>query len=224
MHILLAEDDDETAEYVESGLVELGHSVLRARDGERAVQAGLNGHFDAIVLDRMMPKLEGLDVLRRLRAADVQVPIIVLTAKGGIADRVGGLDAGADDYLVKPFAFAELLARLNALSRRSSPGEVTRLEVGDVSIDLLQRKVTRGERPVPLQPREFLLLELLMRNAGRPVTRSMFLEQVWGFHFDPQTNIVESHLSRMRAKLRGDGNDDPIETIRGIGYRMRPDA
>jgi two-component system OmpR family response regulator len=178
-----------------------------------------------IVLDRMMPKLEGLEVLRGLRAAAVTTPIILLTAKGGIADRVDGLDAGADDYLVKPFAFSELVARMNALMRRAPVSDtLTRLEVGDIVLDLLQRKVTRAGKPVPLQHREFTLLEMLMRNAGRPVTRTMFLEQVWGFHFDPQTNIVESHLSRLRAKLREGFADEPIETLRGLGYRMRSDG
>lgn len=225
MRILLAEDDDETAAYVESGLSELGHSVTRANNGEDAYQLGARGCFDVIVLDRMMPRREGLEVVRQLRAADIKVPIILLTAKGGIADRVDGLDAGADDYLVKPFALAELVARLNALTRRTWQGEVpTRLEVGDVVMDLIQRKVACAGRPVTLQAREFLLLELLMRNAGRAVTRTMFLEKVWGFHFDPQTNIVESHLSRVRAKLRGGGSDDLIETVRGVGYRMRVDA
>lgn len=147
---------------------------------------------------------------------------MMLTAKGGIADRVSGLDAGADDYLVKPFAMAELVARLNALLRRPPISDViTRLEVANVVLDVLRRDVTRGGRPVHLQPREFALLELLMRNAGRVVTRTMFLEHVWGFHFDPQTNIVESHLSRMRAKLREGFSDDLIETVRGAGYRMR---
>lgn len=225
MRVLLAEDDAETADYVERGLVELGHSVTRAMDGEEALNAGLDGNFDLIVLDRMMPKREGLDVLRRLRAAAIGVPILLLTAKGGIADRVDGLDAGADDYLVKPFAFSELVARINALGRRAPVSEtVTRLEVGDVVLDLLRRKVTRAGCAILLQPRELTLLELLMRNADRPVTRTMFLEQVWGFHFDPQTNIVESHLSRLRAKLREGFDSDPIETIRGLGYRMRSDG
>lgn len=225
MRILLAEDDDETAGYVESGLLELGHSVARVANGEEALRIGLAERFEVIVLDRMMPGLEGLDVLRGLRASSVSAPILLLTAKGGIADRVDGLDAGADDYLVKPFAFPELVARMNALVRRAPLSEtLTRLEAGDVVIDLLRREVMRAGRLVVLQPREFLLLELLMRNAGRPVTRTMFLEQIWGFHFDPQTNIVESHLSRLRAKLRDGFADDPIETLRGLGYRMRADG
>ena len=168
---------------------------------------------------------EGLDVLRRLRAVGVGTPILLLTAKGGIGDRVDGLDAGADDYVVKPFAFSELVARMNALIRRApSSDTATRIEVGDIVLDLLRRTVTRASRPIALQPREFTLLEVLMRNAGKVVTRTMFLEQVWGFHFDPQTNIVESHLSRLRAKLREGFLDDPIETLRGLGYRMRSDG
>lgn len=224
MRILLAEDDAETAAFVERGLAELGHVVTHVANGEDAVHLGATEQFEVIVLDRMLPGLEGLDVLRRLRAASVRVPVLVLTAKGGIADRVAGLDAGADDYLIKPFALTELAARLNALMRRPPISDVTtRLEVGDIVLDLLKREVTRAQRPVHLQPREFALLEQLMRNAGRVVTRTMFLEQVWGFHFDPQTNIVESHLSRLRSKLREGFADDPIETIRGAGYRMRAD-
>jgi two-component system OmpR family response regulator len=225
MRVLLAEDDDETAAHIERGLIELGHLVVRVGNGNDALELGTAEPFDMIVLDRMMPKREGLDVLRGLRAAAVTAPILLLTAKGGIADRVDGLDAGADDYLVKPFAFAELVARMNALTRRAPASEeVTRLEIGDIVLDLLRRKVTRAGRPVLLQPREFTLLELLMRNAGRPVTRTMFLEQVWGFHFDPMTNIVESHLSRLRAKLREGFANDPIETLRGLGYLMRNDG
>jgi two-component system OmpR family response regulator len=225
MRILLAEDDGETAAFIERGLGELGHAVVAVRDGEDALHLAATEEFDVMVLDRMMPGLEGLDVLRRIRTAHVQTPVLVLTAKGGIADRVDGLDAGADDYLVKPFAMAELVARLNALMRRPPISDVvTRLEVGDIVIDILRREVTRAGRTVHLQPREFALLEFLMRHAGRIVTRTMFLEQVWGFHFDPQTNIVESHLSRVRSKLREGFADDPIETIRGAGYRMRLDG
>lgn len=225
MRVLIAEDDDETAVHIALGLNELGHDVVRAIDGDEALRFGVDDSFDMIVLDRMMPKCEGLEVVRKLRADGIATPIILLTAKGGIADRVDGLDVGADDYLVKPFAFPELVARMNALSRRAPVSEpVTRIEVGGIVLDLLRRKVTREGRAMVLQHREIDLLELLMRNAGRPVTRTMFLEQVWGFHFDPQTNIVESHLSRLRAKLRDGFDDDPIETLRGLGYRMRNDA
>ncbi|QDZ07917.1 response regulator transcription factor [Sphingomonas panacisoli] len=225
MRILVAEDDAGAAGFIERGLAELGHVVTRVSDGEDALHLGATETFDAIVLDRMMPGMEGLDVLRRLRAAQIPTPVMVLTAKGGIADRVDGLDAGADDYLVKPFAMAELIARLNALLRRPPISDVvTRLDVGDITLDRLRREVTRAGRSIHLQPREFALLELLMRNAGRVVTRTMFLEEVWGFHFDPQTNIVESHLSRVRSKLREGFGDDPIETVRGAGYRIRGDG
>jgi two-component system OmpR family response regulator len=225
MRILLAEDDRETATYIERGLSELGHLVTHVDGGEDALHLGVTETFDIIVLDRMLPGIEGLDVLRRLRAGSVRTPVMVLTAKGGIVDRVDGLDAGADDYLVKPFAMAELVARLNALMRRPPISDVvTRIEVGDIVLDVLRREVTRGGKPVHLQPREFALLELLMRHAGRIVTRTMFLEQVWSFHFDPQTNIVESHMSRMRSKLREGFADDPIETIRGAGYRIHTDG
>ena len=224
MRVLLAEDDNEAAGYVERGLEKLGHRVVRASNGEDALQFGITERFDMIVLDRMMPKREGLDVLRGLRSADIETPVLVLTAMGGISDRVDGLDAGADDYLVKPFDISELVARMNALLRRSARGEATRIEIGDIAIDLIKRKVTRDGKQVTLQHREFTLLELLMRNAGRPVTRKMFLEQVWGYDFDPKTNVVESHLSRLRAKLRDGFVDDPIETVIGQGYRMRVDA
>jgi two-component system, OmpR family, response regulator len=224
MHVLLAEDDDDAAAYVQCGLMELGHSVIRAANGADAFALGIAEHFDMIVLDRMMPHADGLDVLRKLRTGGVISPILLLTAKGGIADRVEGLDAGADDYLVKPFALAELVARLNALARRSPVGESkTCLEVGDIVIDLVRRKVTRSDQLIQLQAREFALLELFMRNAGRTITRKMFLEQIWGFSFDPQTNIVDSHVSRLRAKLRQGLWEDPIETLRGLGYRMRAD-
>ena len=222
MHVLLAEDDDPTAAFIERGLLDLSHRVTRSSDGIDALGRAQAEQFDVLVLDRMLPGLDGIALLRQLRSKTVRTPVLVLTALGGISDRVSGLEAGADDYLVKPFAFAELAARLNALARRSPPTDVaTRFDIGDISLDLLSREVTRGGRPVHLQPREFALLEQLMRHVGRIVTRSMFLELIWGFHFDPQTNIVESHLSRLRSKLRAGSADDPIETVRGSGYRMR---
>jgi two-component system OmpR family response regulator len=226
IRILLAEDDAETADFICMGLGALGQQTVRAAAGEVALSLAMTEQFNAIVLDRMLPGLDGLSVLRRLRAAGIRTPVLLLTALGRIEDRVDGLEAGADDYLVKPFAFAELAARLNALLRRVSGVEaVTRLEVGTIAIDLLKREVHRCSRPVALQPREFRLLEELMRNVGRVVTRTMLLERVWDFHFDPQTNIVETHISRLRAKLNEAGaGSDPIETVRGIGYRMNRDA
>lgn len=222
MRILIAEDDNGTAGFVERGLGELGHAVSRVATGDDALHAGTTESFDVAVLDRMLPGIDGIEVLRRWRAAGVKMPVLMLTALGGIDDRVTGLEAGADDYLVKPFAFVELSARIAALLRRPPISDVaTAFTVGDISLDLLRREVRRGGREVRLQPREFSLLEQLMRNAGRVVTRTMLLEAVWGYDFDPQTNIVESHLSRMRSKLNDGVERDPIETLRGIGYRMR---
>lgn len=225
MRILICEDDAETSGFIERGLAELGHAVSRAADGEQALQLGAAQGFDAIILDRMLPQIDGIEILRHWRAEGVKTPVLMLTALGGIADRVGGLEAGADDYLVKPFAFAELAARLAALLRRPPINATpTRLENGGISLDLLRREVRREGREIHLQPREFALLEQLVRHAGKVVTRTMFLESVWGFHFDPQTNIVESHMSRLRSKLNEGFATDPIETLRGIGYRMRADA
>lgn len=222
MQILVAEDDNETAEFVARGLCELGHSVIGAVNGPDALHLATTETPDVIVLDRMLPGLDGVAVLRRLRAAKVETPVLLLTALGRIEDRVEGLEAGADDYLVKPFAFSELAARLNALGRRRPLSETpTELAIGSLHMDLLKREVRRDGRAIALQPREFRLLEELMRGADRVVTRTMLLERVWGFHFDPQTNIVETHMSRLRAKLNEGGADDPIETLRGVGYRMR---
>lgn len=223
MKILLAEDDIEMAEFVARGLDELGHNVVRATSGVDALHFATTEPFDLALLDRMLPEMDGVAVLRRLRAAQIETPVLLLTALGRIEDRVEGLDAGADDYLVKPFAFSELAARINALARRgpiNSPA--TRFECGTLSMDLLRREVRRDSEAIALQPREFRLLEELLRNGERAVTRTMLLERVWGFHFDPQTNIVDTHISRMRAKLNDGGKPDLIETIRGVGYRMRP--
>jgi len=211
------------AEFVARGLDELGHNVVRASNGVDALHLATTEPLDLALLDRMLPQMDGLTVLRRLRAAKIETPVLLLTALGRIDDRVEGLEAGADDYLVKPFAFSELAARINALARRgpiNSPP--TKLECGPLSMDLLRREVRRNGELIILQPREFRLLEELMHNAERAVTRTMLLERVWGFHFDPQTNIVETHISRTRAKLNEGGKPDLIETLRGVGYRMRP--
>ncbi len=224
MRILIAEDDRETAEFVARGLAELGHQPVLAANGQDALDVALAGDVDLIVLDRMLPGRDGTSVLKGLRAASVDTPVIMLTALGGIEDRVEGLEAGADDYLVKPFAFAELAARLNALARRPRMYEespVVELAAGLLRMDLLTREVTRDGRPIALQPREFRLLEELMRGEGKVLTRTMLLERVWDFHFDPQTNIVETHVSRLRSKINGGGLPDLIETVRGSGYRMR---
>jgi two-component system OmpR family response regulator len=223
MRILLAEDDHETAEFVARGLDELGHNVVRADTGADALHLATTEPFDLALLDRMLPEMDGVAVLRRLRAAQIELPVLMLTALGRIEDRVDGLEAGADDYLVKPFAFSELAARINALARRGPiNAPVTRYECGSLSMDLLRREVRRDGKPILLQPREFRLLEELLRNAEKAVTRTMLLERVWGFHFDPQTNIVETHISRLRAKLNEGEKADLIETLRGVGYRMRP--
>jgi two-component system OmpR family response regulator len=221
MRILVAEDDAQTADFVTRGFAELGHSVTHAVVGSDALHLLLTEEFDVAIIDRMLPKTDGLSILRRLRAAEVEVPVLLLTALGRIEDRVTGLESGADDYLVKPFAFSELAARVNALARRKSmQPEVTRLEHGGISVDLLKRHVARDGKTISLQPREYKILEELMREGGKVVTRTMLLERVWNYHFDPQTNIVETHMSRLRSKLNEGGRNDVIETIRGVGYRM----
>lgn len=225
MRVLIAEDDDELAGFIEHSLGELGHVVTRVISGNDALHLGSVEVFDVVILDRMLPDLDGVEILKQWRADDIAMPVLMLTALGGIADRVGGLNAGADDYLVKPFAFSELAARLDALVRRPAMREPqTRFTAGDVTLDLIDRSVRRAGRNVLMQPKEFALLEQLMRHAGRVVTRTMFLETIWGYHFDPKTNIVDTHLSRMRMKLNFGFDHDPIETVRGVGYRITTDA
>lgn len=220
--ILVIEDDQETVDYIARGLREQGHVTDHAANGRDGLFLAGDGGYDVLVVDRMLPGIEGLSLVRMLRDAKVRTPVLFLTALGGVSDRVRGLDAGGDDYLAKPFAFAELLARINALARRPPLVEVqTVLSVGDLVMDLLKRAVTRADREIELQPREFQLLEYLMRNADRVVTRTMLLEAVWDFHFDPKTNIVETHISRLRAKLAQSGGAELIHTVRGAGYAMR---
>jgi two-component system OmpR family response regulator len=222
MKLLLVEDDRETAAYLKRSLLEAGHVVDHAASGRDGLLLAAAEPYDVIVLDRMLPELDGLAILRTIRASGVKAPVLLLTALGGIDDRVEGLEAGGDDYLVKPFAFAELLARVNALSRRPPPQDApTILRVADLQLDLLKRTVTRGGQRIELQPREFQLLEYLLRNAGRVVTRRMLLESVWEFHFDPKTNIVETHMSRLRAKLDRGSDAELIHTVRGAGYILR---
>ena len=221
MRILIAEDDKETADFIQLGLEQLGQNPVVAADGIDALHMLSTEQFDVAVIDRMLPGLDGLSVVRRARTANIELPVILLTALGRIEDRVSGLEAGADDYLVKPFAFSELAARVNALGRRRPlQHETTKFEIASVQLDLLKRQVTRDGTLVHLQPREFRLLEELMRDAGKVVTRTMLLERVWNYHFDPQTNIVETHISRLRSKLNEGGKPDPIETVRGVGYRF----
>lgn len=224
MRILVVEDDQETAAYIARGLREHGHVVDTAANGQDGLFLATGGtSHDVLVIDRMLPGLDGLGLVRALRETGVKVPVLFLTALGGVGDRVRGLEAGGDDYLVKPFAFAELMARLQALARRPPLSDVpTRLVVGDLELDLLKRIVTRSGERIELQPREFRLLEVLLRHADRVVTRTMLLEEVWDFHFDPKTNIVETHISRLRAKLSRGGQDvELIQTVRGSGYVLR---
>ena len=225
MHVMVVEDDEETAAYIARALGEFGHLVQVARDGRDALFEATGTPFDVIVLDRMLPVLDGMSFLRRLRAEGIMTPVLMLSALGGLDDRVEGLEAGADDYLVKPFAAIELNARLNALARRPAvlddPGI---LNVGDLELNLFQRQVRRAGRVILLQPREFAILAELMRNADRVVTRTMLLERVWDYHFDPKTNIVESHVSRLRTKLNEGFADDAITTLRGAGYIVRSHA
>jgi two-component system OmpR family response regulator len=221
LKLLVAEDDAETRAYVERGLRELGHAVTTAADGRDALFLATGEAFDAVVLDRMLPVIDGMTVLKSLRAAGIATPVLMLTALARVEDRVEGLEAGADDYLVKPFAFSELTARLNALARRpAGVSAETVLRAGAVEMNLLKREVRRAGQRIELQPREFALLEELMRNAGRIVTRTMLLERVWDFHFDPKTNIVETHVSRLRSKLNAGFGDDVIHTVRGAGYMI----
>lgn len=220
MRVLIVEDDTETAEYIARGLREHGHVVDHARDGHDGLMMASEGNYDAMVIDRMLPKLDGLSLLRTLRAGGNTIPAIMLTAMDSINDRVEGLSV-ADDYLVKPFAFAELYARIGSLSRRPPlENEKTVLEVADISVDLIRRQVKRAGKEITLQPTEFRLLEYLVRNAGRVVTRTMLLESVWEFHFDPRTNIVETHISRLRAKIDRDFDRARIVTVRGAGYML----
>lgn len=222
MRVLVIEDDEDTAEYIRRGLKEHGHAVELAHNGRDGLFLALESSFDVIIADRMLPGLDGLAMVKAMRGANVRTPVLFLTALGGIDDRVEGLESGGDDYLVKPFAFAELLARVNALSRRPPITETkTSLRVGDLEVDLLTRTVTRGGKKLELKPRELALLEYLMRHAGQVVTRTMLLENVWQFHFDPGTNVVETHVSRLRAKIDRGFEHELLVTLRGVGYSLR---
>ena len=225
MRILIVEDDAETADYVMQGLHESGHSITVARDGRDGLFRATGQDWDLLVVDRMLPGLDGLALVRTVRAGGIETPVLFLTTLGGIDDRVNGLNAGADDYLVKPFAFSELAARVAALGRRPRrTAAETTLCVADLEMDLLARHVARGGHAIELQPREFRLLEFLMRHAGQVVTRTMLLEQVWDFHFDPHTNVVESHISRLRGKVDKGHDIALIHTVRGAGYCLRESA
>ena len=226
MRILFIEDDPETSRFVRKGLEEAGHVLDLAGDGRQGLLLALDAGHDAVVVDRMLPGLDGLSIVRSLRAAGRTTPVLVLSALGEVDDRVEGLRAGGDDYLVKPFALAELSARLEALVRRrhaaaGSAAPATRLIVADLEMDLLARSVKRAGRAIDLKPREFRLLEHLMRHAGQVVTRTMLLEAVWDYHFDPQTNVIDVHVSRLRRKVDRDFGAPLIHTVRGAGYVIR---
>jgi two-component system OmpR family response regulator len=221
MRILIIEDDVEAAEAMERGLGEAGYDCVRAADGEAGLEAARRGPFDVMIVDRMLPRMDGLSLVQSLRREGDATPVLFLSALGEVSDRVEGLKAGGDDYLVKPYAFVELIARVEALARRRETGSVqTLLRVGDLEMDLIARTVQRQGREIDLQPREFQLLEFLMRHAGQSVTRTMLLEKVWEYHFDPQTNVIDVHVSRLRSKI-DKGFDRPmLQTVRGAGYRL----
>ena len=222
MRILVVEDDEQTAAYMVKGLTESGYVVDRADNGRDGLFLATSSDFDAVVVDRMLPGLDGLSLIQALRAARVATPVLILSALGQVDDRVQGLRAGGDDYLTKPFAFSELLARSEALlRRRTGPAVVTKLAVGDLEMDLLGRSERRAGRAVDLQPREFRLLEYLMRHAGQVVTRTMLLEGVWDYHFDPQTNVIDVHVSRLRQKIDKGFEAPLLHTVRGAGYCLR---
>jgi two-component system OmpR family response regulator len=224
--ILVVEDDGETRDYLAKGLRETGYTVEATASGREALVHAVNGGFDALVLDRMLPDLDGLSLLKSVRAAGIQVPAILLTAVSAIDERVRGLRAGADDYVVKPFSFAELAARLEAVLRRPAEtrSEQTTLTCADLAVDLISRSVHRGDRRIDLLPREFQMLEFLMRRQGRVVTRTMLLEGVWDYRFDPRTNVIDVHISRLRRKIDGEGEPALIHTVRGSGYRLAASA
>jgi two-component system OmpR family response regulator len=222
MRILLVEDDRKIASFIVKGLKAAGYAVDHAPDGEEGLHLALTQPYDTAIVDIMLPRLDGLTLIGRMRAAKIGTPVIILSAKGSVDDRVKGLQIGSDDYLTKPFAFSELLARVQALMRRAGGiSEPTRLNLGDLSINLLTREVTRGGKKIELQPLEFSLLEYLMRNAGRVVSKTMIMEHVWDYNFDPQTNVVEARMSRLRDKINRGFDKKLIQTVRGVGYVLK---
>jgi two-component system OmpR family response regulator len=225
MRVLIIEDDAETAAFLVKALKEAGHVSDYVSDGESGLVTAESGSHDVLIVDRMLPKLDGLSVISTLRENGVQTPALILSALGEVDDRVKGLRAGGDDYLTKPYSFSELLARIEALARRSAPEEATtKYVVADLELDRLTHKVTRSGQSIPLQPREFRLLEYLMKHAGRVVTRTMLLENVWDYHFDPQTNVIDVHISRLRSKIDKDFEIPLLHTVRGVGYTIRADG
>ena len=225
MRVLVVEDDKKIASFVKKGLEAAGFAVDHALDGEEGLHLALTESYDAAIIDIMLPKLDGLTLIENIRNDKINTPIIILSAKGSIDDRVRGLQTGSDDYLTKPFAFSELLARVQALIRRSTgTSEPTTLSLADLSMNLLTREVYRSEKKIELQPREFSLLEYLMRNSGKVVSKTMIMEHVWDYHFDPQTNVVEARVSRLRDKIDKDFGVKLIHTVRGVGYVLKEES
>ncbi len=224
MRILIIEDDKDVASFIQQGLSQAGWNVDRADNGKDGLFLATTEEYDALIVDRMLPSVDGLTLIRTLRASDIRTPALILSALGEVDDRVAGLKAGGDDYLVKPFAFSELSARLEALVRRTSNSASARsdveLEAGDLRMDLLRRTVVRAGQKIDLQPREFQLLEFLLRHKGQVVTRTMLLEGVWDYHFDPQTNVIDVHISRLRSKIDRGFANPLLHTVRGAGYRI----
>jgi two-component system OmpR family response regulator len=222
MRILIVEDDREAASWLVKGLTEAGHIADHAADGEDGLNMAREKVHDVLIVDRMLPKLDGLALIRKLREEGIHTPVLILSALGDVDEKVKGLRAGGDDYLAKPYSFAELLARVEGLTRRNaSEPQQTKLSVLDLEMNLLARTVTRAGKPIMLQPREFKLLEYLMRNAGHVVTRTMLLENVWDYHFDPQTNVIDVHISRLRTKIDKGFPEPMLQTVRGAGYMIR---
>ncbi|UXN04532.1 MULTISPECIES: response regulator transcription factor [unclassified Bartonella] len=222
MKILVIEDDREASRYLEKALNEMGHLVDVAGDGETGYTLAEHGSYDVLIVDRMLPRRDGLSVVAGLRAQGVETPVLILSALGQVDDRVTGLRAGGDDYLTKPYAFSELLARIEVLQRRKNPKDAeTVYRVGDLELDRLSHSARRAGHEIALQPREFRLLEYLMRHAGQVVTRTMLLENVWDYHFDPQTNVIDVHISRLRSKIEKDFDSPLLHTIRGAGYMLK---
>jgi len=224
VRVLIVEDDRTIADFVAKGLAEAGYAVDVAADGERGLELAMASTYDAAIVDVMLPKLDGLTLIDRMRARSIRTPVLILSARRTVDDRVSGLQAGGDDYLTKPFAFAELLARLQALMRRSSGAtEPTKLSVANLSLDLLTRRTERAGRTLELRPREFALLEYLMRNAGRVLSKTMILSHVWGYNFNPGTNVVDVLVSRLREKIDRDFEPKLLQTVRGVGYVLKAD-
>ena len=222
MRVLVIEDDRETAQFLRKALKESGHAADSAEDGEMGLSLAQEGNYDVLIVDRMLPRLDGLSAIKELRAKGMRTPVLILSALGDVDDRVKGLRAGGDDYLTKPYAYSELLARVEALARRPVPAEQeTRYIVGGLVLDRLSHRVTRDGEPIQLQPREYRLLEYLMKHAGQVVTRTMLLEHVWDYHFDPQTNVIDVHVSRLRGKIDKNFDKPLLHTVRGAGYTIR---